>query len=177
VCGLNPSVVAADAGFGYAGATNRFWKAAVAAGLVSRMRDPWHALAVDHVGMTDLVKRATPRSSELARDEYRAGAARVARLVEWLQPEVGLFVGLDGLAGGRDAVELPRMRTGSGPSRDDPVARGEDLLDSPMALDAFLVDLDGLHHPGRPMSGRDLGIVHDVVIGEELRREIVLALV
>ena len=44
VCGLNPSVVAADAGFGYAGPTNRFWKAAVAAGLVSRMRDPWHTI-------------------------------------------------------------------------------------------------------------------------------------
>src|SRR5436305_6574108 len=35
VCGLNPSVVAADAGFGFAGATNRFWPAALQARLVS----------------------------------------------------------------------------------------------------------------------------------------------
>ncbi len=60
VCGLNPSLVAADAGFGYAGATNRFWSTALAAGLLTRARDPVHALAVDRIGMTDLVKRATP---------------------------------------------------------------------------------------------------------------------
>ncbi|HEX9548720.1 MAG TPA: uracil-DNA glycosylase family protein, partial [Acidimicrobiales bacterium] len=59
VCGLNPSLVAADAGFGFAGATNRFWPAAVAAGLVSEPRQPLRILAKDGVGMTDLVKRAT----------------------------------------------------------------------------------------------------------------------
>ncbi|MGH9039396.1 MAG: methyltransferase domain-containing protein, partial [Acidimicrobiia bacterium] len=41
VCGLNPSLVAADAGYGYAGATNRYWPAALAAGVVSRARDPF----------------------------------------------------------------------------------------------------------------------------------------
>src|SRR5207248_6055106 len=59
VCGLNPSVVAADGGFGFAGATNRFWPAALQARLVSEARDPLHALLVDGVGMTDLVKRPT----------------------------------------------------------------------------------------------------------------------
>ena len=102
VCGLNPSLVAADAGFGYAGATNRFWPAAVDAGLVTRARDPFHALTVDRIGATDLVKRATPRASELRADEYRAGADRVRRLVEWLRPGVIVFVGL---AGWRAAVD------------------------------------------------------------------------
>lgn len=96
VCGLNPSVVAADAGFGFAGATNRFWRVAAAAGLVSRDRDPWHAVAVDRVGMTDLVKRATPRASEVAAAEYREGADRTRRLVEWLRPGSVIFVGLEG---------------------------------------------------------------------------------
>ncbi len=96
VCGLNPSLVSADAGFGYAGATNRFWKAAVAAGVVSRTRDPWRALAVDRVGLTDLVKRATTGAGELAAAEYRAGAARVAWLAGWLRPAAVCFVGLDG---------------------------------------------------------------------------------
>jgi TDG/mug DNA glycosylase family protein len=96
VCGLNPSEVAADAGFGFAGATNRFWPAAAAAGLVSSERDPLHALSVDGVGMTDLVKRATPGTRDLRPDEYRAGAERVARLVRWLRPGVVLFVGLEG---------------------------------------------------------------------------------
>jgi TDG/mug DNA glycosylase family protein len=96
ICGLNPSVVAADAGFGYAGPSNRFWKAAVEAGLVTRPRDPAAALRRDRIGMTDLVKRATPRSAELSRDEYLAGAARVHRLVEWLRPRAVCFVGLEG---------------------------------------------------------------------------------
>jgi double-stranded uracil-DNA glycosylase len=102
VCGLNPSVVAADAGFGYAGATNRFWQAAAEAGLVTRARDPLGALQVDGVGMTDLVKRATPSASELHRQEYVDGADRVRRLVQWLRPGLVLFVGL---AGWRVAVD------------------------------------------------------------------------
>jgi len=96
VCGLNPSFVAADAGYGYAGATNRFWAAAVDAGLVTRARDPFHALTVEGVGATDLVKRATPRASELRAEDYRAGADRVRRLTGWLRPAVVLFVGLAG---------------------------------------------------------------------------------
>jgi TDG/mug DNA glycosylase family protein len=102
VCGLNPSVVAADAGYGFAGPTNRFWKAAVAAGLVTRPRDPLGCLLHDRVGMTDLVKRATPNAAVLSREEYQAGADRVRRLVDWLQPGLVLFVGL---AGWRAAVD------------------------------------------------------------------------
>jgi TDG/mug DNA glycosylase family protein len=96
VCGLNPSVVAADAGFGFAGATNRFWPAATAAGLLTKARDPLHALLVDGVGMTDLVKRATPGTKDLKPAEYRSGALRVARLVRGLRPRVVVFVGLEG---------------------------------------------------------------------------------
>lgn len=106
VCGLNPSVVAADAGFGYAGPTNRFWPAAVASGLVSRDREPVHAVVEDHVGMTDLVKRATPGASVLTPVEYRDGLSRVAWLAAWLRPPLVLFVGL---AGWRAAVDRRAM--------------------------------------------------------------------
>ena len=102
VVGLNPSVYSADAGHGFARAGNRFWPAALDAGIVTRAHDPAHALAVDGVGMTDLVKRATARADELSRDEYRAGAARVERLVAWLEPKAVCFVGLGGY---RDAVD------------------------------------------------------------------------
>lgn len=108
VCGLNPSVVAADAGYGFAGPSNRFWAAAVRAGLVHRARDPWAALSDDRVGMTDLVKRATPRADAVRADEYRAGAARVARLAHRLRPDAACFVGL---AGWRAAVDR-RARPG-----------------------------------------------------------------
>ena len=85
VCGLNPSLRSADLGFGYAGASNRFWPAATDAGLVTHARDPWRMLADDRVGMTDLVKRATVGAKELKAAEYRTGAVRVRRIAEWLR--------------------------------------------------------------------------------------------
>lgn len=96
VCGLNPSIFSADVGVGYARAGNRFWPAALAGGLVSRSHDPAHALACHGMGMTDLVKRATARADELSAGEYRSGAARVERLVAWLEPEAVCFIGLTG---------------------------------------------------------------------------------
>lgn len=102
VCGLNPSIYAADAGVGFARPGNRFWPAALAAGLVTRDRDPFHALDAHGVGMTDLVKRASPRAEVLTTDEYASGLARVGRLVEWLQPGAVCFVGL---AGWRAAID------------------------------------------------------------------------
>lgn len=108
VCGLNPSLHAADAGVGYVTPGNRFWPAALAAGLVTRDRDPRHALHHHRIGITDLVKRATPRAAEVAAHEYREGLARVERLCTWMQPEAVCFVGL---AGWRAAVDR-RARTG-----------------------------------------------------------------
>ena len=94
--GLNPSEYSADAGAGFARPGNRFWPAALAAGLVTQTHDPFHALRVDGVGMTDLVKRATPRADTLTRDEFRQGAARLERLVAWLEPGAVCFIGLSG---------------------------------------------------------------------------------
>ena len=113
VCGLNPSLVAADAGFGFAGATNRFWPAALEAGIVTKARDPLHALRVDRVGMTDFVKRATPRASEVTTDEFREGGARVQRLVEWLRPRAVLVVGLAGWRAAVDAKAAPGWQPGT----------------------------------------------------------------
>ena len=110
VCGLNPSVISADAGYGYATPSNRFWRAAVAAGLTTAFRDPWMALARDGVGMTDMVKRATPRSSMLTKDDYRAGATRVTRLVQWLRPALVLFVGLEGWRAAVDPKATPGLQ-------------------------------------------------------------------
>lgn len=102
ICGLNPSPAAADAGVGFFRAGNRFWPAALAAGLVTRDRDPLHALTHHGVGMTDLVKRTTRRADELSRDEYVDGVARLERLCGWLRPGAVCLVGL---AGWRTAVD------------------------------------------------------------------------
>lgn len=113
VCGLNPSLYAADAGVGFARPGNRFWPAAIAAGIVSVSRDPRHALRHHGVGFTDLVKRATVAADELSTDEYRSGFARLERLAAWLEPGVIAFVGLAGwrAAVDRKAVAGPQERT------------------------------------------------------------------
>ena len=95
VCGVNPSPYSADAGVGYARPGNRFWPAALAAGIVTVDRDPVAALAAG-MGMTDFTKRATRTAAEVTRQEYTSGFARVGRLVEWLSPGAVCFTGLSG---------------------------------------------------------------------------------
>lgn len=102
VCGLNPSLHSADLGVGFGRAGNRFWPAALAAGIVTVDRDALHALRAHGVGMTDLVKRATPRADEITVEEYRDGVARLERLCGWLHPAAVCMVGL---AGWRVAVD------------------------------------------------------------------------
>ena len=96
VCGLNPSLHAADAGVGFVTASNRFWPAAADAGLVPGRVSPAIALRRHRLGMTDLVKRATRRADELTAREYRDGLTRVERLAAWLEPGAVCFVGLGG---------------------------------------------------------------------------------
>ena len=102
IVGLNPGIMTAETGVGFMHPSNRFWPAALTSGLVTKGHDPLHAYRVDGMGMTNFVRRATPRADELSRDEYRAGAARLERLVAWLEPECVCFVGLSGF---RDAVD------------------------------------------------------------------------
>jgi len=93
-CGYNPSLYAADRGVPFARPGNRFWPAVLAAGLVTRDRDPWHAVREHRVGFTDLVKRATVAAAELTKDELRAGLERVTAICEWLAPDVVCFLGV-----------------------------------------------------------------------------------
>jgi TDG/mug DNA glycosylase family protein len=100
--GLNPSLYSADVGSGFARPGNRFWPAALEAGIVSLPRDPLDALVSHGVGMTDLVKRATRAAAELEPDEYRAGVERLEFLAGWLAPGAVCVIGL---AGWRAAVD------------------------------------------------------------------------
>ena len=111
VVGLNPSLYAADAGVGFARPGNRFWPAALAAGIVTADRDPWHAVTVDRIGMTDLVKRATVGAAELTTAEYRAGLDRVERLAAWLRPGAVCFLGLAGWRAAADRAATAGRQT------------------------------------------------------------------
>jgi len=108
--GLNPSIYSADAGVGYARPGNRFWPALITAGMVTRDRDPVHALKEGGIGLTDVVKRATVAAKEISPDEYREGMARVERLTRWLAPAVVCMVGLSGWRTAVDAGARPGIQ-------------------------------------------------------------------
>jgi TDG/mug DNA glycosylase family protein len=110
MCGLNPSLRSADVGLGFAGPSNRFWPAAIEAGVATVARDPWHAITHHAMGMTDLVKRATVGAGELRASEYREGKARVERLVHWLRPGLICFVGLAGYRAAVDKGARPGLQ-------------------------------------------------------------------
>lgn len=96
ICGLNPGHFSAEAGVSFARNGNRFWPAALAAGIVTEDRAADRALSDHGVGFTDLAKRASGRADEITAAEFRSGASRVERLVEWLRPEIVVMVGLTG---------------------------------------------------------------------------------
>ncbi len=130
VCGLNPSLVAADAGVGFAGPTNRFWKALHRAGLSTVDRDARALLVRDGIGMTDLVKRATRAAKEVRPEEYRTGLRRLTRLVARTRPAAVCLVGL---AGWRTAVDA---RATAGWQADSPLAAPTYVMPSTSGLNA-----------------------------------------
>ncbi len=94
--GLNPSPTSAATGVAFAHKGNRFWPAALQAGIVTSDRDPLDALETHGVGFTDLVERVTARANELAAHEYITGAARLHDLLVDANPKAVCFVGLTG---------------------------------------------------------------------------------
>ncbi len=94
--GLNPSLVAADTGVGFHRAGNRAWPALLRSGLATVDRDPVHLLAAHRIGMTDLVKHASPRADALTAEQYAAGLQRLDALSAWLRPAAVCIVGLSG---------------------------------------------------------------------------------
>jgi double-stranded uracil-DNA glycosylase len=111
VVGLNPSLYSADRGTSFARPGNRFWPAALAAGVAERDRDPLHALTVHGMGTTDLVKRATTGAVELSAREYQDGMERLERLVGWLEPGVVCMVGLSGWRAATDKEAKPGLQS------------------------------------------------------------------
>lgn len=146
--GLNPSPYAADVGVGFARPGNRFWPAALRAGIVSRDRDPVHALIAHGVGMTDLVKRVTRRAAELDTTEYEEGAQRIARIVAWLEPSTVCFVGLSGFRAAFD-----RHATAGWQSH-DVGGRPVYVMPNPSGLNAHTNVDDLAEHLARASQGR-----------------------
>lgn len=106
--GINPGLWTAAVQTHFAHPTNRFYPALAAAGItdheidrVAGMTDADRAHLVERgVGITNLVPRATPRASELSREELREGGERLLRFVAEHRPAV---VAIAGISAYRDA--------------------------------------------------------------------------
>ena len=106
--GINPGLWTAAVQTHFAHPTNRFYPALAAAGItdyevdrVAGMTDADRAhLMARGVGITNLVRRATARASELSREELREGGERLQRFVAEHRPAV---VAIAGISAYRDA--------------------------------------------------------------------------
>jgi TDG/mug DNA glycosylase family protein len=109
--GINPSLRSAEVGHHFARPGNRFYPALHAAGFTPRRLTPDEdgELPNHGVGSTNLVARPTRAADELSRDELRAGAAELERLVEELKPRV---VAMLGLTAYRSAFARPKATWG-----------------------------------------------------------------
>jgi TDG/mug DNA glycosylase family protein len=102
--GLNPASYAVQVGHYYARRTNRFWRLLHASGLTPRLlvREEDTLLPGLGIALTDLCKRPTPNVDGVRPEEFRAGKARLLRIVRRLRPGVVAF---NGLAGFRQAYD------------------------------------------------------------------------
>jgi double-stranded uracil-DNA glycosylase len=106
--GINPGLWTAAVQTHFAHPTNRFYPALAAAGItgyevdrVAGMSDADRAHLVQRgIGITNLVKRATARASELSAEELREGGERLQRFVAEHRPKV---VAIAGVTAYRDA--------------------------------------------------------------------------
>lgn len=124
--GINPGLWTAATQTHFAHPGNRFYPALLEAGIVTRrirpdgMDDDDRAHLLGRgVGITNVVRRATARASELTADELRAGGEDLRRLVAGRVPAV---VAVAGVTAYRQAFALPRAAPGPqpggwGPSR------------------------------------------------------------
>lgn len=104
--GINPSVFSAERGRYFARPSNRFWPCLSQSILSRRARESLSldALRPEHdgllleygIGFTDLVKRATPKASDLAPAELAAGVEGLLAKLERHQPRVACFHGVTG---------------------------------------------------------------------------------
>ncbi len=121
--GINPSVYSAERGHYFARPGNRFWPCISRSVLSRRARA---ALAVESlapgddrtllqygIGFTDVVKRATPKASDVAAYEFAAGVEQLLEKLVRFRPRVACFHGITGyryvhaaLAGEKSEIAL-----------------------------------------------------------------------
>ena len=104
--GINPSVYSAERGHYFARGSNRFWPCISRSVLTLRARAGLgvETLAPEHdralldygIGFTDLVKRPTPKASDLTPVELAAGVDHLLEKIKRYRPRVACFHGVTG---------------------------------------------------------------------------------
>ena len=117
-CGINPSLYSAATGWHFARPGNRFWPALHLSGFTPRLLAPAEQdlLPGYGLGITNLVARPTAQASELTDAELKAGAERLAALVERHRPRI---LAIAGVTAYRTAFGHPRAVTGPQPQQPD----------------------------------------------------------
>jgi double-stranded uracil-DNA glycosylase len=115
--GINPSIFSVERGHYFARRTNRFWPALSRSvlSLAARQVLGVAALGPEHdrallgygIGFTDLVKRATPKASDVTAAEFAAGVEVLLAKLEHDRPRIACFHGVTGYR------HVHRMLTGS----------------------------------------------------------------
>jgi TDG/mug DNA glycosylase family protein len=115
-CGINPGLYSGATGHHFARPGNRFWPTLHAAGFSPRVLKPWeeHELLDYGYGITNLVARATVAEADLEREEFIAGARRLARKVKRYGPA---WVAVVGIGAYRKAFARPKAVIGPQPER------------------------------------------------------------
>ncbi len=95
-CGINPGLYSGAVGHHFARPGNRFWKALHLGGFTDRVLDPEEdrELLRYGCGITNLVDRASAGAAELAADELRGGAGRLADVAAKHAPSAVAILGI-----------------------------------------------------------------------------------
>ncbi|CAA9482297.1 MAG: G/U mismatch-specific uracil DNA glycosylase [uncultured Solirubrobacteraceae bacterium] len=155
-CGINPSLTSAERGHHFARPGNRFWPALHRAGLTPRLLTPDEdaELLSYGLGVTNLVDRPTRTAAELGRDELRAGAEALERVVAANRPRA---VAVLGITAWRWGFDRPRAAVGLQPERIGGASTW--VVPNPSGLNAHyqVADLARAYAqvaPHRPAAGR-----------------------
>lgn len=125
--GINPGLWTAATGTHFAHPGNRFYPALLRAGVIEEPIDPAAGMSETERGVlrrrgiaiTNLVRRATAKASELSRAELVDGGERLHALVAEVRPRV---VAVAGVTAYRSAFGDPRAQVGRQP---EPMAGSE----------------------------------------------------